>query len=103
MRRNISLVICCLRFSEVKCSQLNGFPIFQSRWSYLDQDNPDSPNCRRSKALDSKPDKSNLQMRDEKRHESESEFEFESTVNSKLEDEVTKVENDVEFESTPNS
>ncbi|KAI3497898.1 hypothetical protein L2E82_13868 [Cichorium intybus] len=67
-----------------------------SRSRSFGSDNPDSPNSRPRKALNSKPDKSNLQMRYEKRHELESESEFESTLNPnpELEDEITKVENE---------
>ncbi|CAH1416880.1 unnamed protein product [Lactuca virosa] len=64
-----------------------------SRPRSFDSDNPDSPNSRPRKALDSKPDKSKLQMRYEKSHESESESE--SALNLKEEHE-DKVENDGE-------
>ncbi|CAI9278616.1 unnamed protein product [Lactuca saligna] len=65
-----------------------------SRPRSFDSDNPDSPNSRPRKALDSKPDKSKLQMRYEKSHksESESESEYESALNLKAEHEH-KVEN----------
>lgn len=62
-----------------------------SRLRSFGSDNPDSPNSRPRKALDSKQDKSKLQMKYEKSHESDSES------NPEVEDEeVTKVENDGE-------
>lgn len=65
-----------------------------SRSRSFGSDNPDSPNSRPRKALNSKTDKSNLQMRYEKMHESESEFESTLNPNPELEDEITKVENE---------